>query len=144
MGNGAILPFFMPNPEGAEETAAAHRNEQTVRQYYARIYGNGDVAALGSFVTDDIKIHRDHQVQKGIKVLYAQIIATLANCPDIRVEVETLVSSKEGVAYQVSVYYTNARGQRIRVRGTGLCRFEDGLINETWVSYLPREVITRP
>jgi predicted ester cyclase len=141
MGNGAILPF-VADPDDPADIAAEGQNQLTIRDYYARLYGDKDLDALASFVSPGITIHRDGQVQRGIAALRTQIIATLANFPDLQVSLQEVVAAKDTVAYHLTVTYTNADGEPVSVEGIGMSRLSNGLVAESWVTYREPQTVT--
>jgi ketosteroid isomerase-like protein len=143
MANGAIGPF-RGDPEKGNFIAQGKQSMDTVRRYYARVWNGRDVNAIDELVADDFVIHRDHQVRHGKPALKAQVIETLANFFELRVDLEEMVAVRETVAVRLNVWHkkTETGEEWVRFKGVDITTVKEGRIVETSVKYGASELVS--
>jgi ketosteroid isomerase-like protein len=143
MANGAIGPF-RGDPEDGKLIAQGKHSMDTVRRYYARVWNGRDIDAIDDLVADDFVIHRDNQVRKGKPALKAQVIETIANFFELRVDLEEMVAVGETVAVRLNVWHrkTETSEEWVRFKGVDITTVKDGRIVETSVKYGASELIS--
>jgi hypothetical protein len=137
MGNGAIVPFFLSEPDSARGLAQEEQNKETIRAFYAQVYASFPPNAVFDLVTKDVMIHRDGHVQHGADALSKQIEATMLDNDNLHVQTDLMVATADRVVYTLDVTYTDVHGAPMRVKGLSMSRLRGGLIAETWVEYGP-------
>src|SRR5262245_26343402 len=105
------------------------------------LLANGRVDAVGEFFTSDYVAHGTDKGLAGHGAIRRFVGEYRRAFPDLRIEVEILVKSKDRIAWQRTIRGTQkgdfkgfpATGRRIVWRDMVISRFRDGLIAEDWV-----------
>jgi steroid delta-isomerase-like uncharacterized protein len=117
-------------------------NETLARRYFDEVWNEGDADAVESLVHPDYRGH-DPTVDdlQGPADIKAQVDVLRTGFPDLRIEVDQLVTEGESVAARWTARGTH-RGpflgipgtrQVVEISGMSMLRFEDGKIVEGWL-----------
>jgi predicted ester cyclase len=147
MGNGGI-GVFLGAPDPSANLVTDNLHKQIIQQYYDQVYHATTVAAaqaaVANFVTPGIKVHRDGEIRTGVVALGQSVVATLADFPDLHIDIREMVAAGTRVAYRINVTYRDpafpvGTPRNRLVRGIIITRFVNQRMAESWVQYEPTQ-----
>ena len=115
---------------------------QIIEEANGILISDGDLNAIGDFLTPEYKVHITDRVFKGAHKLVRDTLSALQKSfPDIQIDVEILVEGEDRVAWQRTFRGTHkgkfkgfpASGLNIVWRDMVTSHFRDERIGEEWV-----------
>ena len=102
----------------------------------------GNAAAAAEYFAEDYVVHITDQDRRGLKLVEGFVRSIRRSFPDLTVEVEVLLASKDRVAWQRTLRGTHqapfqgfpATGRKLTWRDLLVSRFEDDVIAEEWAN----------
>lgn len=113
----------------------------TIEAANLALLANGNLAAVGEFFTPDYLAHGTGKGLAGQGAIRRFVSRYRRAFPDLRVQVEILMTARDRVAWQRTLRGTHlgafagfpATGRRMVWRDMVISRFQGGLIAEDWV-----------
>jgi hypothetical protein len=150
MANGAIGPF-RGDPDDPDSLRHEENAMNTVRQYYERVWNQGDLDAIDDLVATEFIIHRNKEVRRGRAGLKAQVTEAIANFLDLRIHLEEIValranpawsaSDRSIVAVNLHIWHKTIAGEWIRRKTLDISIVGGGVIVESSVKYGNPEIV---
>jgi SnoaL-like protein len=154
MANGAIGPF-RGDPDDSDSLRIEQDAMNTVRQYYERVWNQGDLLAIDDLVAEEFVVHRNGEVRRGRAALKAQVTEAIANFLELRVHLEEIValrdsaaassapaSTRTTVAVSLHIWHKTIAGDWIRRETLDISIVDADLIVESAVKYGAPEPVT--
>jgi steroid delta-isomerase-like uncharacterized protein len=120
---------------------STEKNEQIVRRFYEAVFNQGNPGAVEDLVASNFVDHNPFPGQGADRRGLAQFVSTFHTpLPDLRVEIEDIVSQGDKVATRWTASATHkgsflqipSTGKQVTIQGIDIMRIADGKIAEHW------------